>query len=526
MTYRSKIASVVCFAALAVLFAVGLSVWAIQSTGRHTHQANVAQGLLNEHLQLSVHAYRLFKQLTDEILLGSAANQSVVRNKREAIAASLNTIRRLELEQRDALGAHVVPGAVEDTDELEAAIELIIRDFQAALKLSPGQERSERVDAILEERIDVGFRERVNAALERQRGVVSRMNNRIQTVHARSIGVSIALVLATVILGLAMGSLLVRGIAAPLDALRFAAQTWAQGALTHRIGNSGDGEFNRIANTFNDMADRLAEFDQQRERTEQELQTAVAARTAELSAANQALQRADEVRRQFFADVSHELRTPLTVIRGEAQVALRGQNRSGEEYRDALGVVLEQAIGLSRLVDDMLFIARADADRIRLMRQSLRLDQLLESVAKEAERLATNRKLSIETHVTPTSAEMVADPDRLRQLLMILIDNAVRYSPEGSVITVRAVDQSSSVAISVQDKGHGIDSQDLPHIFDRFFRGSSETLRSGPETQGAPGGLGLGLAVAKAIVTAHGGTISGESPADGGTVITARFPRS
>ena len=158
MTYRSKIGVVVAFSTLAVLLAAVLSIWSVKATDRHIHQANLAQDLLNEHLQLSVHTYRLFKQLTDEVLLGSTANQSVVRNKRQAIAESLGKIKALEIEQRDAIGEEFAPGAVEDTVELEQLIDLIIRDFTSALQLPPSSERSQRVDAILEERIDVGFR--------------------------------------------------------------------------------------------------------------------------------------------------------------------------------------------------------------------------------------------------------------------------------------------------------------------------------------------------------------------------------
>ena len=527
MTYRTKIAVVVAFAALAVLLAAVISIWSVKSTDAHIRQANLAQDLLSEHLQLSVHAYRLFKQLTDEILLGSKANQSVVRNKRQAIARSLTEIRRLELEQRDALGANFVPGTVEDTDDLEQAIELIIRDFRTATQLLPGPERSERVNAVLEERIDVGFRDRVNAALERQRSVVDRMNAQIHTVHARSVGVAVGLVLTTALLGLAMGWLLVRGIAAPLDTLRSAAQTWAQGDFKHRIGNSADAEFNRIAGTFNTMAERLGEYAQQRENAERELQHAVAERTEELSKANDALQRADAVRREFFADVSHELRTPLTVIRGEAQVALRGQARSADDYRDALNIVLEQSIGLSRLVDDMLFIARTHAERIRLARQPIDLAELVGAVSRESARLAEARNVEIKAEIADAAETLNADPDRIRQLLLILIDNAIRYSPPGAAVTVASEAQGQNLTLSVRDEGAGIDPQDLPHIFDRFFRGSSERNRAdGDYKQGGNTsvGLGLGLAVAKAIVDAHGGSIAGHSEPGQGTTITARFP--
>lgn len=517
MTYRQKIAAVIAFSLMAISTAVGLSVWSVKATDRHIREANLANNLLNEHLQLSVHAYRLFKQLTDEIVLGSAANQSIVRNKRQAIRRSIADIRRFELEQRAALGADRVPGAVEDTDELEQLINDIFDEFQAALLLPPGADRSQHVDAILEERIDVAFRDRVNVALERQRSVVTGMNQQIQRVHAQSVGVSVGLVIATLTLGLAMGWLLIRGIAAPLDTLRQAAETWSGGDFSHRTGSSSDAEFNRITQTFNTMAERLEQLTKQRERTESELQIAVAQRTNELSEANQALQRADSVRRQFFADVSHELRTPLTVIRGEAQVALRAKTRETQEYREALGIVLEQSIGLSRLVDDMLFIARADAERIRLNRAPIQIADLIESVVHETQNLANGRQVKIITQLDPAAPQLFADADRIQQVVTILLDNAIRFSPEQGTVRIESSSASDQLHIKVVDEGPGIDPQDLPYIFDRFFRGSSH--RNEPEH-----GLGLGLAVAKAIVVAHGGEIHGESAAGEGTTIRINLP--
>ena len=520
MTYRSKIGVVVAFSTLAVLLAAVLSIWSVKATDRHIHQANLAQDLLNEHLQLSVHTYRLFKQLTDEVLLGSTANQSVVRNKRQAIAESLGKIKALEIEQRDAIGEEFAPGAVEDTVELEQLIDLIIRDFTSALQLPPSSERSQRVDAILEERIDVGFREQVNAALARQRSVVALMNNRIESVHSQALGVAVGLVLITTVLGLAMAWVLVRGIARPLDTLNHAANLWIDGKFDYRIPSTPDAEFNQISTNFNTMAERLARFTAQQARTERELQEAVDSRTRELMEANQALERSDNVRRQFFADVSHELRTPLTVIRGEAQVALRGDSRTKADYQDALAIVLEQSIGLSRLVDDMLFIARTDAERIRLMRENVALNTLLESVVKESSVLTADNHVAIHTNLDPAIPDLLLDPARIRQLLVILIDNARRFSPSQGCIHLQTKREDQGVVITVEDQGPGIDPQELPYIFDRFFRGTSANSRDNSESAG----LGLGLAVAKAIALAHGGDIRADSHPDSGTTMTITLP--
>ena len=519
MTYRLKVALVAGFAAVTVSLSAALAVWSVNASERHIQQAELAHSLLNEHLQLSVHAYRLFKQLTDEILLGSAANQSIVRNKRAAIAGSLARIRVLELEQRKALGPELAPGAVEDTDDLERQIEAIIAEFGQILNQPVGPARAQQVSKTLEDRIDIGFREAVNAALERQQRVVLRMNQQVNAVHQRQIGLSIGLVLATVFGALAMGWLLHRGIAVPLDSLHTAAQAWAGGDLRHRVPAGFDVEFDRIATTFNGMAERLAEHEHARERTQRELEAAVLERTQELSAANQALQRADAVRRQFFADVSHELRTPLTVIRGEAQVALRGKPRSAEDYREALSVVVEQAVGLSRLVDDMLFIARTDAERIRINRRAIDLRALVDEVAHELSGLAAPREVHIDAEFDSDMDSVIADPDRVRQLLVILLDNAIRFSPSGGRVRVEMVQEADQWSLSVADQGPGIDSQDLPYIFDRFFKAQTDRTDNSQ-------GLGLGLAVAKAIVTAHDGDISVRSEPGKGTQIRARFPVS
>ncbi|MEN8721211.1 MAG: ATP-binding protein [Oceanococcaceae bacterium] len=517
--YRRKIILVAILAVAIVGAAALLAMWSVRSTERHLSQAEIAHNLLAEHLQLSVRSYRLFKQLTDEILIGHAANQSEVRNKRAIISVSLARIRDLELEQRNALGADAAPGAVEDTDALEALIDTIIAEFESLLALPPGAPRGERVTLILEDRIDVSFREAVNAALERQQGVVRTMNQRVDRVHIQLVGLSAALALAALFGALGASQLLVRGIARPLEALQEGARRLGQGDFDHRVPRGFDTEFDQMAAAFNGMAEQLSAQHASREDTRRQLEEAVEKRTRELTEANAALQRADDVRRHFFADVSHELRTPLTVIRGEAQVALRAASRDPEEYREALQAVLDQSVGLSRLVEDMLFIARADAQTIRLNRRPIDPAALTTDILRELRRVADARQVTLEPTPVADGPALLGDPDRLRQLLIILVDNAVRYSPAGGVVTVRWTPREQDWELAVEDCGSGIDPQDLPYIFDRFFRGHGETNDDRAST-----GLGLGLAVAKAIVVAHGGQIQAESAPGAGCTIRTQLP--
>lgn len=514
--YRRKIRWVAWVAATIVVGAAVLSIWSVRATEQHLEQAKLANDLLAEHLTLSVRAYRLFKQLTDEVVLGTEANQAVARNKRAGVADSLARIRYLELEQREALGAGAVPGAVEDTDALEALIAGIVEDFEALRALPSGVPRAWRVDDILEDRIDISFREAVNAALERQQGVVNRMDGRIGSVHAQLVGASVGLVLIALVGALGANIVLERGIARPLSSLHAAARALGGGDLGYRVPQGFDAEFDQMAAAFNSMAERLSEKEASREETRRALEAAVAERTAALSEANESLQRADATRRHFFADVSHELRTPLTVIRGEAQVALRARQLGEVDYREALDAIHDQAVGLSRLVDDMLFVARADAQSVRLNRRNVDPVALTEEVFHALRQSADARSVALEQAFEGKQEALAGDPDRLRQLLVILLENALRYSPVGGRVRVEWARGAREWTLCVRDEGAGIDPQDLPYIFDRFFRGA------GHDDSGS--GTGIGLAVAKAIVSAHGGDIDAASAAGKGTTMRVTLP--
>jgi heavy metal sensor kinase len=221
--------------------------------------------------------------------------------------------------------------------------------------------------------------------------------------------------------------------------------------------------------------------------------------------------------RQFMADASHELRTPVATARTAATVALQLPRRDEREYREALDLVEQQTTRLSRIVDDMFTLARADAGNYPIQRTPLYLDEVVDDVARAARVLAAARRVSVTTEVTP-SAAFTGDEDLIRRLLGNLIDNAVRYAPDDSTVAIVLSKSTSVYRITVSDTGPGIPADAQPHIFERFYRGDA-ARRRGPSD-----GAGLGLALARWIAQVHGGDVTLTNSSAAGTTFTVELP--
>lgn len=248
------------------------------------------------------------------------------------------------------------------------------------------------------------------------------------------------------------------------------------------------------------------------ERLEAEIDT----RTTELRDANARLRAVDVRRTQFLADVSHELRTPLTVLRGEADVALRGQP-DNNELRQSLERIRGQSVDMSGLLDDLIAFARTDAESQQHLPADVRLDEIVAAAAEEAQVLAEPREVSVVTALGDGGAHIDADFRRLKQALMIGLDNAVKHSPPGSRITVSTTRTADKANIAIADQGSGVSDDDKPRVFERFYRGRGEGEL---ENQG----LGIGLAIAKDIVERHGGSVRLDNGAARGAVLTIELP--
>jgi signal transduction histidine kinase len=295
-------------------------------------------------------------------------------------------------------------------------------------------------------------------------------------------------ILAAILLAGAAGAMLARRISKPLARLAKAAEAVSGGDLDTAVSAESDiAELHSLAEGFNSM-------------------------TASLRQSNQA-------KTAFLADVTHELRTPLTVIKGTIETLQDGALDDAEGRDHLLTSMERETDRLIRLVNELLVLTRADAGALRLKIQPLDLAELARARCERLASLAGRRGITL--RVIGSDAEsrlpLAGDADRLAQVLDNLLDNAIRFAPDGSDITVRLERAGEQVSCSVHDEGPGISAEHLPFIFERFYRVDAARSR-------ASGGAGLGLAIARSLITAQGGHISAQSAVGQGTCITLSLP--
>jgi heavy metal sensor kinase len=283
------------------------------------------------------------------------------------------------------------------------------------------------------------------------------------------------------------GYLLARTALAPVDRMAAAADEITASRLDRRLeAPNPDDELGRLARTLNGMIARLQ-------------------------------QSFEEIRR-FTGDAAHELRTPLAVMRNAAEVALR-LPRDSEQYRTVLEEMLEEIERLTKLSEQLLFLCREDARLANGSRESVRLDELVEEVADHLRVVAAEKRQTIAVDISGPCA-VLGDEDQLRRLLFNLLDNAIKYTRNGGTISVQGARLGEKVRVVVADNGIGIAAEHIPHIFDRFYRVDPARGRE------ATDGIGLGLAICRSIVEAHGGCIEVASDVGRGTQVTFTLPAS
>ncbi len=282
----------------------------------------------------------------------------------------------------------------------------------------------------------------------------------------------IAVIVAFVFLGRTL-----RRTAGPIGDVMDAAERVAEGDLSARASVGGPSEVRDLAAAFNRMAERLE--------------------------AN------EEQRRNLLADVAHELRTPLSVIRGRVEGMLDGVYPRSEEH---LSLIAQEAVVMARLLDDLRLVSNADAGALRLHRELLEPHEVVEAAAVAHRADAVGRGVTIGTQIDEGLPQVDADRVRLGEIFANLVTNALRYTPEGGSVTLRATFAGDGVAFEVSDTGAGVPPEEVPHLFDRFTK-SAESR-----------GSGLGLAIAKSLVRAHGGDISATSVVGSGTTIRFVLP--
>ncbi|MGQ0601456.1 MAG: sensor histidine kinase [Anaerolineales bacterium] len=286
--------------------------------------------------------------------------------------------------------------------------------------------------------------------------------------------VSIFLALLTLLIGFLLAQRFIN----PLADVIAAAQAVASGDLSARVPVTGPGDLRSLSDSFNRMTD--------------------------------ALERNDHERRAMLTDIAHELRTPLTVMRGKLEGIVDGVYPANDAN---IAPVLEETYTLERLVDDLRLLTLAEARQLHFDLRATDLGELAARAVSLFEAEAGEKDITLTLNVEPSLPTVIADPQRVSQVIGNLLANALRYVPEGGAVNVAVHRAANETSLSISDNGPGVAEADLPHLFDRFWRGEKSRAR-------ASGGAGLGLAIAKQLIEAQGGTIAAHNRPEGGLAVS------
>lgn len=281
---------------------------------------------------------------------------------------------------------------------------------------------------------------------------------------------------------LVLGIFLARTLTRPIREMTAASHAIADGNLEQQVSVRSKDELGELAASFNTMSAKLA--------------------------------RSQTLRRQMTADIAHELRTPISLIIGHIDAMDEGVLPASSE---TFNILRDEALRLGRLIEDLRTLSRADAGELILVRRFIQPVTLLEQASRLHQPLALGKGLTIQLQADSDLPEINVDPDRMAQVLDNLMSNALRYTPVDGQITLQARKNVDSIELQIQDSGPGIDAEDVPYVFDRFYRTDKSRQR---ET----GGSGLGLAIAKSIIELHGGQSLVESKPGEGTSFIIRLP--
>jgi signal transduction histidine kinase len=285
------------------------------------------------------------------------------------------------------------------------------------------------------------------------------------------------------VLALLLGIILARTISHPISELKTATQRVAEGQLGHQVAVRSPDEIGQLAASFNQMSADLAQ--------------------------------ANQLRRQMTADIAHDLRTPLSVLQGYTEALDDGKLPGSSDIYQAMH---RQVKHLNRLVEDLRTLSLADAGQLSLHPQSVAPRDLLEHSLLVYAPQAEQQQVTLHLDLPDNLPRIQVDPDRIVQVLGNLISNALRHTPNGGEIRLTAKGQNQHLVLQVQDTGAGIAPEDLPHVFDRFYRGDKSRSQNGES--------GLGLAIARSIVEAHNGRIAASSTPGQGTTFSITLSAS
>lgn len=426
-----------------------------------------------------------------------------------ALSARLADLRALAAEARRLDDANPARTAVHDAraarlDVIEPAV-LDLRRAAAALAFGEvtdrshlGLEKGGRLELALSDSL---LAERVETNRERAAG--DQALARLQFLSVAS-----AIGFITACLGLAIH--LLHHLSRPLRDLSAGIAALEMGRLNHRVPTARGDEFGRLGAALNRMAQELAHARADEARLRLSLEDQITDRTRELTETVAALEASERIRRQLLADVGHELRSPVTVVRGEAEIALRAGGMTDKDYREVLARIAGATRQMGGLIEDLLILSRDEAEALPLHDGPADPATVLEDALLQSVTLAGMRDVAVVAERPFARGTVRGDALRLRQVMVILLDNALRYSHEGGTVTVTTGAQGGLWRLTIADRGIGIPPEDLAQVFDRGFRGACARRHRAD-------GSGLGLPIARRLARLHGGEVTLAPHPGGGT---------
>lgn len=485
----------------------------------HLERSNRAQLVYTSYRAVSDHTYRKLSAMGETVEQGTLSNLEERYRNQEALRQALKNVRENIAAELSHVGDAKEADELEHLNKIELLAEEIIRGSASVRSALENGETAAARDALAKlrsDKIEGTFNRLIDEALvEENREVVQTqlVVQDLNSVLTRLLSfIFLFFVLACAFLLITTWRSLMRN----LSAFEVAAKAYQGGDFSHKVPDNVETEFSGLAEALNQMSSEVESQRLQEKNTQGNLENIIENRTRELTDSNKKLEEVSETRKQFLADISHELRTPLTIMQGEADFALRGEIKTSDQYIDALRRVKEQTVHTTRLVQDLLFVARTEDGKAPVNKRTVSIVPLVSDICDDFDIIAAEKDIHIAQNHLVVDLAVNADAGRIKQVMTILLDNALRYSYANSTIEVTTRAQDQHVLIEVADSGIGLKSHEADQVFSRFYRGGGGANKAS--------GTGLGLPVAKAIIDAHNGHISLQGVEGSGTTATVSLP--
>jgi signal transduction histidine kinase len=490
--------------------------WAASTAAMYAERKAIASGMEAEYESLGGNKQRLKVWFAEAMLTGNApaiTRITLVGHMEE----SLRELRVLTERDSAVRGEPSPEAPVVAT--LERNIETMANAVREAIPLIQTGDPADRWRTVLEgfDRLSgQDMREVIRGAILNQDRLAKAESARLAAALRLARIANVWMAALAVLFGAFAVWYFVTHLQQPFARLSEVAARFARGELDARTGLAGRDEFGQLGTLLDSMASSLRQAHLRDLEVQRSLDELVAARTRSVMQAHESMLRVQGRRQQFFAEVSHELRTPVTVIRGEADIALRAAD-DAVELKASLRRISEAAADLSARVQDLLDAARNGSHDYAFVLTSQSLPTLVLAVVGQMQALARYRGIEL-SMAALEPCQVMADGERLQQALTTVLDNALRYTPEGGQVqvSVSVSLQDDTVSINVEDNGPGMSEVDIQHALSAQFRGSASATH--------PNGAGLGLSIADRILQAHGGAIELSPASPRGLRVSLQLP--